>query len=109
MKRKYYIGLDVHKDSIAIAYTWAGSRNAATYHGECGGSNLAAERALRLLAKKLGVGFKELNICYEAGPSGFVLARRLCHLGPTCVVMSPSKTERKPGELPTDLGRERRP
>jgi hypothetical protein len=43
MKKKYYIGLDVHKESIAIAYTWAGSRKEATYHGECGGSNLSAE------------------------------------------------------------------
>ena len=98
MMKKYYIGLDVHKDSIAVAYTWEGSRNAAAYHGECGGSNLAAERALRALAKKLGVAFKALNVCYEAGPAGFVLARRLCHLGLNCVVLSPSKTERKPGE-----------
>lgn len=85
-------------DSIAIAYTWASSRSAATYHGECGGSNLAAERALRALARKLGAEFKELNLCYEAGPSGFVLARRLRHLEVNCVVMSPSKTERKPNE-----------
>ncbi len=98
MKKKYYIGLDVHKDSIAIAYTQAGSRAVPTYHGECGGSNLAAERALRALAKKLGVTLKELNVCYEAGPTGFVLARRLRQLKVHCVVMSPSKTERKPNE-----------
>jgi len=98
MKKTYYIGLDVHKDSIAIAYTWEGSRSAATYHGQCGGSNLAAERALRALAKKLGVGFKDLKVCYEAGPTGFVLARRLRQLGLECVLMSPSKTERKPNE-----------
>jgi len=97
MMKKYYIGLDVHKDSIAVAYTWEGSRSAATYHGDCGGSNLAAERALRALARKLGVAFKSLNVCYEAGPTGFVLARRLCHLGLNCVVLSPSKTGRKPG------------
>ena len=98
MKKKYYIGLDVHKESIAIAYTWEGSRSAPTYHGECGGSNLSAERALRALAKKLGVAFTELNVCYEAGPTGFVLARRLRRLKVNCVVMSPSKTERKANE-----------
>ena len=54
MKRTYYIGLDVHKESIAIAYTWASSRKQPTYHGECGGSNLSAERALRALAKNEG-------------------------------------------------------
>lgn len=53
MTKKYDIGLDVHKDSIAIAYTHEGSRREAAFHGTCGGSNLAIERALRALAKKL--------------------------------------------------------
>ena len=94
----YYIGLDVHKDSIAIAYTREGDRKDPTFHGSCGGSNLSAERALRKLARQLDVEFKDLKVCYEAGPTGFVLARRLIHLGLDCVVMSPSKTERKPNE-----------
>jgi transposase len=98
MNKNYYIGLDVHKETIAIAYTKEGSRNEPTYHSTCGGSNPAAERALRSLARKLKVAFKDLRVCYEAGPTGFVLARRLLHLGVECVVMSPSKTERKPGE-----------
>lgn len=98
MNKNYYIGLDVHKETIAIAYTKEGSRKEPTYHSTCGGSNPAAERALRSLARKLKVAFKDLRVCYEAGPTGFVLARRLLHLGVECVVMSPSKTERKPGE-----------
>ncbi len=63
--------------SIAIAYTHEGSRQNSTYCKTCGGSNLSAERALRSLAEKLGVKLQELKICYEAGPTGFVLARRL--------------------------------
>ena len=98
MKKTYYIGLDLHKESIAIAWTIGGSRKTPTYWGECGGSNLAAERALRKVAKKLGVKLQDLKVCYEAGPSGFVLARRLLQLGVECVVMSPSKTQRKPNE-----------
>ena len=98
MKRTYYIGLDVHKETIAIAYTFEGSRSEAIYHGTCGGSNLAIERALRALAKKLGVKLQDFKVCYEAGPTGFVLARRLLQLKVECVVMSPSKTERKPNE-----------
>jgi len=46
MKPTYYIGLDVHKDSIAIAWTRGGLRKIPEYYGECGGSNLAIERAL---------------------------------------------------------------
>ena len=98
MKVTYYIGLDVHKDSIAIAYTSSGSRKDPIYHGPCGGSNAAAERALRALAKKLDRRLQDLKVCYEAGPTGFVLARRLRQLKVDCVMMAPSKTERKPHE-----------
>ena len=31
-------------------------------------------------------------------PTGFVLARRLIHLGLECIVTAPTKTERKPNE-----------
>ena len=98
MNKTYYIGLDVHKEKIAIAYTHEGSREEATYYGTCGGSVQNTERTLRKIAKKLGVEFRDLKVCYEAGPTGFVLARRLIHLGVECVVMAPTKTERKPGE-----------
>jgi hypothetical protein len=98
MTKTYYIGLDVHKETIAIAYAAGGAREDSVYHGPCGGSVLAAERALRKLAEKLGVEFSDLKVCYEAGPTGFVLARRLIRYGLDCVLMSPSKTERKPNE-----------
>jgi len=98
MTKIYYIGLAVHKDAIAIAHTFSGSRNDATYYFECGGSNLAVERSLRKLAKQLGIKTQDLKVCYEAGPKGFSLARRLIQLGIDCTVMAPSKTERKPHE-----------
>lgn len=98
MKQDYYIGLDVHKQTVAIAYAAAGSREDATYHGTCKGSVLNVERSLRRLAKQLGLPFKELKVCYEAGPTGFVLQRHLASYGIECVVMAPTKTTRKPGE-----------
>ncbi len=98
MKEIYYIGLGVHKDTIAIASIKSNSRAEATYHSTCGGSNAAVERALRKLAKKLGVKLQDLKVCYDAGPTGFILGRRLIQLGVECVLCSPSKTERKPGE-----------
>jgi hypothetical protein len=55
MKERYYIGLDVHKDTVAIASMKSTSRAEATYHSTCGGSNVAVERALRNLAKQLSV------------------------------------------------------
>jgi len=98
MNTKYYIGLDVHKDTIAIAYISSTSRLEAIYHGTSAGSSPACERALRKLAKKLNVSLQELSICYEAGPTGFVLARHLISLGVECILCSPAKTERKPNE-----------
>ena len=98
MKTIYYIGLDVHKETVAIAYIESNSRSEAIYHGTSGGSNAAVERALRKLAKQLEVKLQDLKVCYEAGPTGFVLGRRLIQLGLECVLCSPSKTERKPGE-----------
>jgi len=98
MKTIYYIGLDVHKDTVAIAHIKSTSRSEAIYYGTSGGSNAAVERALRKLAKQLGVKLQDLKVCYEAGPTGFVLGRRLIQLGVECVLCSPSKTERKPGE-----------
>ncbi len=103
MKKTYYIGLDVHKESVAIAYAAGGTRQAPVYFGECGGSNLSIERALRKLAKTLGVGLRELKVCYEAGPTGFVLARRLRTLKVESAVMSPSKREHeKQSRIKTD-------
>lgn len=98
MNKTYYIGLDVHKESIAIAYTDSSSRAQAHYFGQCGGSNRSCENTLRKLAKQLGLKLQDLHVCYEAGPTGFVLARRLIALGVDCVICSPSQTQRKPGD-----------
>ncbi len=50
MTQIYYVGLDLHKETISIAHALGRSREEPTYHGPCGGSDLAAERALRKLA-----------------------------------------------------------
>ena len=39
-----------------------------------------------------------LRACYEAGPCGFGIARRLQQLGIDCVVVAPSMIPRRPGE-----------
>ncbi len=40
----------------------------------------------------------QLHFCYEAGPCGFVIARRLQHLGHSCTVVAPSKLPRGSGQ-----------
>ena len=61
MKPIYYVGLDVHKETISIAYALGGSRDDATYHGQCAGSVAAAVKALQKLAEKLKIEFRDLN------------------------------------------------
>jgi len=94
---KLYIGLDVHKSSISIGYAAAGDSK-PVFHGKTGGTNLCAERSLASLCKKLGVTREQVRICYEAGPTGFVLVRRLVKLGYDCIVIAPSKIPQKSGD-----------
>ena len=97
MKIKTYIGLDVHKNSIVVALAHADGSEALSY-GHWGGSNLAVERGLLKLLKKFGFEKADVSIVYEAGPSGFVLARRLLHLGYHCIIVGPSEVPGKAGD-----------
>ena len=95
--KKLFIGLDVHKKSIVVATALAGHADAEHY-GKWGGSNQCAERGLVKLLKKFELKKDEVRICYEAGPTGFVLARRLHQLGYDCIVIAPSQIPKKSGD-----------
>lgn len=97
MNIKVYIGLDVHKNSIVVAYALSDG-SSPQHFGKWGGSNLSAERGILKLLKKLGATKGEVRICYEAGPTGFVLARRLLQLGYDCIVVAPSAVPKSGGE-----------
>lgn len=96
MKNTYHIGIDMHAQTAAIA--WASSDGKLEYHGTCSASAQATEKTLRKLAKNFAIPFEELRVCYEAGPTGFVLARRLADLGLEVTVVAPSLIPQKPGE-----------
>jgi transposase len=61
-----YVGLDVHKDTIAVALAETGLRGEVREHGKI--ANTPA--ALKALAVKLSHAGRELRFCYEAGPCG---------------------------------------
>jgi transposase len=92
-----YIGLDVHKNSVVVATAHADGGEPEHY-GKWGGSNLCTERGLNKLLKKFDLNKEQVKICYEAGPTGFVLARRLLQLSYDCIVVAPSEVPKKPGE-----------
>jgi transposase len=102
--RKYpaYSGLDVHKETIAVAVARAG-REAPESRGEIANKpKTVAKRVERLNQEFDG---EVLLFCYEAGPCGYGLYRQLLALGHDCQVVAPSLIPRKPGErIKTDRG-----
>ena len=89
-----YVGLDVHKDTIAVALAEAGLREEVREHGTI--SNTPA--ALKALTEKLAGKKRDLRFCYEAGPCGYGIQRQLSAMGHECAVVAPSLIPRKPGD-----------
>ena len=89
-----YIGLDVHKDTIAVALADGERRSEVREHGRIANT----PTALKTLAAKLSRSGGELRFCYEAGPCGYGIQRQLSEAGHGCVVVAPSLIPRKPGD-----------
>jgi len=88
-----YIGLDVHKDTIAVSIAQSdGSK--PRYYGEIANTQKAVEK----LVKKLSPDGEVLALCYEAGPCGYGLYRQLTGMGHDCIVVAPSLIPSKPGD-----------
>jgi transposase len=83
-KNLRFVGLDVHKDSIAVAVADSGRESARLLE-----TIAADEVALLKVLDRLGPKAR-LRVCYEAGPTGYRLARRLNEQGICCVVVAPS-------------------
>jgi len=92
-----YIGLDVHKEVIAIGIAFAGKDEAISY-GKCSGDIERLLTALRRVLKKHGLTKKDIRLCYEAGPCGFALVRHLLRIGYVVDVVAPSLTPTRSGE-----------
>jgi transposase len=93
-KTTTYVGLDVHKDTIAVALAEMGIRGEVREYGKIANT----PTAVKALATKLTSRHGELRFCYEAGPCGYGIQRRPSGLGHGCVVVAPSLIPRKPGE-----------
>jgi len=89
---KIHVGLDVHKDSISIGVAQPGREPGKLL-------TKIAHHLPKLLKQldKLGTP-SQLHVVYEAGPTGFGLARSLLAKGYGCEVIAPSKTPRRPGD-----------
>lgn len=86
-----FLGMDVHKDSISVGILNPGREVPDVekiFHDQ--------ESVRRLIGR-----FPEpklLRTCYEAGPTGFDLARLLRSMAVSCEVIAPSLIPRAPGD-----------
>ncbi len=83
-----YVGLDVHKNSISVAFA-ANDDSPPRSLGRLPNDLTRLLRKLEPLGSPGGV-----RVCYEAGPTGYGLVRRLRELGYDCQVVAPAKTPR---------------
>ena len=90
-----YLGLDVHKDSITIAIAEPGRQGEIRLYGTITHDLHALEKVLAKIRKAHPKA--RLEVCYEAGPCGFGIARRLQQLKVPCLVAAPSLIAKKPG------------
>ena len=87
-----YVGLDVHAETVAVAIAREGG-DVSSY-----GTIPAHSHAMDRLHKKLTADGAQVRYVYEAGPTGFWLARHLRRLKITCELVSPSLVPKKSGD-----------
>ena len=91
MSNVRFIGLDVHAETIAVAV--------AEPDGEVRSLGVIPNRpeSIHKLLKKLGPP-AQLRVCYEAGPTGYVVYWQLTALDVACQVVAPTLVPVKPGD-----------
>jgi transposase len=89
-----YVGMDVHKDSIAVAYVAQDHGAEVIYLGTIGTRHGDIDQLVRKRPSKAN----HLVFVYEAGPCGYWLYRYLMRKGYDCWVVAPSLIPKKAGD-----------
>jgi transposase len=89
-----FVGLDVHKESIAVAHVVEDRTADVVYVGAVGTRPADVDALVRRLRAKAA----RLVFAYEAGPCGYALYRQLTAQHLECMVVAPSLLPRKPGD-----------
>ena len=89
-----FVGLDVHKDAIAVAHAQGESADPPVFVGAIGTRQADLDKLIRRLRAKTSTRV----FAYEAGPCGYTLHRDLPGHGFTCHGVAPSLIPKKPGD-----------
>src|SRR4030095_8564546 len=84
--RTLFIGMDVHKETIAVAYVAQDHGAEVIYLGTIGTRQCDIDQRVRKMQSKA----QHLIFVYEAGPCGYWLYRYLRKTGYACWVVAPS-------------------
>lgn len=93
MKSIIYVGLDVHQETVTLAYVAPGAR-AASEPVTLPNDPAKIRRALQRMAQ----AGSDLKVCYEAGGCGYVLQRHIESWGHVCEVIAPSLIPKRSGD-----------
>ena len=91
MNNVRFVGLDVHAETIAVAVAETDAEVRAL------GTIPNRPESIRKMVKKLGPA-ERLRVCYEAGPTGYVVYWQLTSLGVRCEVVAPTLVPVKAGD-----------
>jgi transposase len=89
-----FVGLDVHKETIAVAYVGEEREAEVVSLGTIGTRQGDIDKLIRKLHSK----GKTLHFVYEAGPCGYWLYRYLTKKDLRCWVVAPSQIPKKAGD-----------
>jgi transposase len=95
--RTRFIGMDVHKESIAVAYVAQDHGAGVPYLGSLGTRQCDIDQLLRTRQAQA----TPLVFVYEAGPCGSWLSRSLTKKADDCWVVAPSLLPKKAGDCVT--------
>ena len=90
-----HLGLDVHRNTISVATLLPDQASAAV-------EQIPSDEAAVLAFLGRFAEPSRLRVCYEAGPTGYELARLLHRQGVACQVIAPSLIPRAAGDKARD-------